>query len=337
MTDNPGAALTSGSVKLPGIGPVKKTYLFVGVGAVGILAAYIVWRRQQAASAAAEVPADASLGDGLTTPAGSDVYQGATAGGAPTADPNITPMPTTNIEWTQQVLDYFSWLEPGFVTSTVGKYLARVPLSTDEADFVRQAWAARGKPPEGPTTFTLTTDGNTTGSTTMPSVPAGLTVGAVTASSIALDWTDSADAKSYQVFRGGAQVGTPSSSSYTDTGLASGTSYSYTVKAVNGSNVSAASGAVTAKTTTAASTTVGPITGRKTTETKTTISATWTAAKGATSYLITLDGKSYKTVTTTSATIAALKPNTHHTVGIQPVGANGAKGPISNTTVYTKK
>jgi len=254
MAEDAGAALTAGTIKLPGIGPVKKVYVFVGVGAVGVLTAYIMWRRQQAAAAADATPADASLGDGLTTPDGGDVYQGANAGGAPTADPDITPMPTTNVEWTQQVLDYFNWLEPTFVSSTIGKYLSRVPLSADEADFVRQAWAARGKPPEGPANFTLTTDGNTTGSTTMPSVPAGLTVTSATATSIALDWTDSTDASSYQVFRGGAQVGTPAGSTYTDTGLASGTSYSYTVKAVNGSNVSAASGAITGKTSAAATT-----------------------------------------------------------------------------------
>ncbi len=252
MSDNPGAALTSGTVKLPGVGPVKKVYVYVGVGAVGVLAAYIMWRRQQAAGLE-ETPADAELGDGLTTGAGSDVYQGANAGGAATADPDITAMPTSNVEWTQQVLDFFTWLEPGFVSSTIGKYLARVPLSADEGDFVRQAWAARGKPPEGPTTFTLTSGTNTPGGTTMPSVPAGLKVGTITKSSVALDWSDSTDALSYQVFRNGSKVGSPTASAYTDSGLASGTSYSYTVKAVNGSNVSAASAAVTGKTTTAAS------------------------------------------------------------------------------------
>lgn len=250
MTDNPGAALTSGTVKLPGIGPVKKVYVYVGVGAVGVLAAYLMWRRQQ--DAAADVtPADADLGEGLTTGAGSDVYQGANAGGAATADPDIDAMPSSNVQWSQQVLDYFNWLEPGFVSSTVGKYLARVPLSADEADFIRQAWAARGKPPEGPDNFTLSAGTNTPGTTTMPSVPSGLNVGAVTTSSVALDWADSTDALSYQVFRGSSQVGTPTSSAYTDAGLASGTSYTYTVKAVNGANISAASGAVTGKTSTA--------------------------------------------------------------------------------------
>lgn len=339
MTDSPGAALTSGTVKLPGIGPVKKMYVYVGVGAVGVLAAYIMWRRQQAAAAADVVPADASLGDGLTTPDGGDVYQGATAGGAPTADPNITPMPTTNVEWTQQVLDYFNWLEPGTVSSTVGKYLARVPLSSDEADFIRQAWAARGKPPEGPANFTLTSDGNTTGSTTMPSVPAGLTVGTVTSSSVALDWTDSSDAKSYQVFRGGAQVGTPTSSAYTDTGLASGTSYSYTVKAVNGSNISAASSAVTAKTTGATGTTgtkPGPITGRVTAPAKASIRTTFKGAPHATSYEVFLNGKLSMTVPGSPFTIPRLQPDTSYTIGLRGKNTAGV-GPMSTTTTRTKK
>jgi hypothetical protein len=144
MSDSPTTALTSGTVKLPGVGPVKKVYVYVGVGAVGVLAAYLMWRRQQAA--ADVTPADADLGTGLTTDPGSDVYGGATAGGAPTPDPDITPMPKTNVEWTQQVLDYFNWLEPGYVTSTIGKYLARVPLSSEEAT----SSGRRGRPAVSP-------------------------------------------------------------------------------------------------------------------------------------------------------------------------------------------
>lgn len=343
MAEETGAALTSGTVKLPGIGPVKKVYVYVGVGAVGVLAAYIMWRRQQAAAAADTTPADADLGTGLTTPDGGDVYQGATAGGAPTADPDITPMPSTNVEWTQQVLDYFNWLEPGFVSSTVGKYLARVPLSADEADFVRQAWAARGKPPEGPSNFTLTTDGNTSGSTTMPSVPAGLKVGAVTSTSIALDWTDSTDAQSYQVFRGATQVGTPAGSSYTDTGLAAGTSYSYTVKAVNGSNVSAASSAVTGKTTTAGSTTGTSATLPAPTGLKAVrvdqggVSLNWNPVKDAIGYKMYVSGKQAgNTVTYSNAYLDLPKRHTGYTVSVRAVNKSNKVGATASIKVTTK-
>lgn len=342
MTDNPGAALTAGTVKLPGVGPVKKVYIYVGVGAVGVLAAYLMWRRQQDAATADAVPADASLGDGLTTPDGGDVYQGATAGGAPTADPDITPMPTTNVEWTQQVLDYFNWQEPGFVSSTVGKYLARVPLSADEGDFIRQAWAARGKPPEGPSNFTLTTDGNTTGSTTMPSVPAGLTVTSATATAIVLDWTDSADAKSYQVMRNGVQVGTPTGSSYTDSGLASGTSYSYTVKAVNGSNVSAASGAVTGKTTGSAGTTTtvtlpAPKGLKAVRVDEGGASLDWQPVTGAIGYKIYVSGKqSGNSVVYSNVYINLPKRHTGYTISVKAINKSNKTGAGASVKVTTK-
>lgn len=341
MTDNPGAALTSGTVKLPGIGPVKKVYVYVGVGAVGVLAAYLMWSRQQ--SAGDETPTDAELGEGLTTPgAGSDVYQGANAGGAPTADPDIDPMPTSNVEWTQQVLEYFNWLEPGFVSSTVGKYLARVPLSGDEADFIRQAWAARGKPPEGPTNFTLTTDGNNPGGTTMPSVPAGLKTGTITASSIALDWTDSTDAQSYQVFRNGAQVGTPTSSAYTDSGLASGTSYSYTVKAVNGSNISAASSAVTGKTTGGTTTTDDPtLPAPKSLKALRVdqggVSLDWAPVSGAIGYKIYVSGKQVGNSVVYSNVYTNLpKRNTTYSIGVRAINKKNRVGGTASIKVKTK-
>jgi hypothetical protein len=253
-------AALSGTVKLPGIGPVKKVYVYVGVGAVGVLAAYIMWRRNNAEE---EVePSEADLGTGLTTGAGSDVYSGATAGGSGSVQEG-EDIPTTNTEWTQRVIEYFSWLEPGYVANTVGKYLAKQGLTAEEGDFIRQAWAVLGKPPEGPSTFTLSSGTNTPGTTPDPSVPTGLKVASVTQSSISLDWNDASDTTGYQVLRNGSVVGTPSGSSYTDTGLASGTSYSYTVKSTSGSKTSGASSAVAGKTTAATTTPGKPTTPTK--------------------------------------------------------------------------
>jgi fibronectin type 3 domain-containing protein len=70
---------------------------------------------------------------------------------------------------------------------------------------------------------------------TPPSVPTGL--GATPGSTqVALTWTASTDnvaVTGYRVFRNGVQVAAPSGTSYTDTGLANGTSYTYTVAAVD--------------------------------------------------------------------------------------------------------
>ncbi len=69
---------------------------------------------------------------------------------------------------------------------------------------------------------------------TAPSVPAGVTGSAVSPTRINLSWTASSDnvgVSGYKVFRGGAEVGTATGTSYSDTGLTANTSYDYTVSA----------------------------------------------------------------------------------------------------------
>jgi len=89
-----------------------------------------------------------------------------------------------------------------------------------------------------------------------PSVPANLRVTGTTSSSVSLAWDASTDDVSgvtgYQVFRGAGTtpVGTPTGLTFTDTGLTASTTYSYTVRAVDGTGkVSAASAAVNGTTT----------------------------------------------------------------------------------------
>ena len=85
-----------------------------------------------------------------------------------------------------------------------------------------------------------------------PSAPTGLQAGTVTAAKVDLTWTASTDdvgVTGYRVYRDGAQVGTASGTSYSDTTVAGGSSYAYTVKAVDGvGNLSAASNLVTVTT-----------------------------------------------------------------------------------------
>src|SRR5262249_55051688 len=70
--------------------------------------------------------------------------------------------------------------------------------------------------------------------TQAPSVPGGLAAPSKTDRTVSLTWTASTDnvaVSGYDVLRGGTQVGTTSTASYTDTGLSPSTSYSYTVRA----------------------------------------------------------------------------------------------------------
>jgi hypothetical protein len=85
-----------------------------------------------------------------------------------------------------------------------------------------------------------------------PAVPASLSVGTVTSSSVSLSWTEpssSDPAASYHVYTNGSLAVTSTTTSATVTGLSSGTSYQFTVAAVDSSgNASAQSAAVSGTT-----------------------------------------------------------------------------------------
>ena len=88
-----------------------------------------------------------------------------------------------------------------------------------------------------------------------PTVPRGLTVTEVTATSVSLKWQASTDFKGgsgvagYDVFRSGTQVGSTANLAYTDGSVASATTYQYAVRARdNAGNVSVLSTPVSATT-----------------------------------------------------------------------------------------
>ncbi len=89
---------------------------------------------------------------------------------------------------------------------------------------------------------------------TAPTAPTNLTANAISPSQINLAWSASTDSggaglAGYIVYRGGSEIGRTASTSYSDNGLTSNSSYSYTVKAYdNAGNVSGASNTATATT-----------------------------------------------------------------------------------------
>ena len=103
---------------------------------------------------------------------------------------------------------------------------------------------------------------------TAPSAPTGVTGTSPSSTSVALSWTASTDnvgVTGYRVFRNGTQVGTPTDTSSTDSGLTAATTYSYTVAAVDAAgNVSAQSSPATSVTTQTGTTTPPPSDGSAT-------------------------------------------------------------------------
>jgi chitodextrinase len=257
-------ALTSGTVKLPGIGPVKKVYVYVGVGVIGVAVAYLMYSRQQAAEEEYVEPSEAELGDGLTTGVGSDSYTNPAPSNTGSYNDDVPAPARTNIEWTERAIERFSSYEESYVLAVLTKYLNRQKLTTEEGDFVRQVWALLGKPPEGPSSFTLISDGPAPGTSTAPGTPGGLKVTSTSTNSIGLDWNDVTGASGYEVYRGGSKVADTTGSSYTSSGLAANTSYEFYVKAKSSAGmVSAGSSKVTGKTKAATTTAPKPSTPAK--------------------------------------------------------------------------
>lgn len=169
--------------------------------------------------------------------------------------------------------------------------------------------------------------------TTAPSVPTGLTVGAITSSSVALSWTASTDAvgvTGYRVRRGGTLVGSPTGTTFTDTGLTASTAYSYTVSAVDAAgNESSQTGAATATTAAPPADSTPPTvpTGLTVgTVTTTNVPLTWTAstdAVGVTGYRVYRGGTLVGSPTATSYTDTGLSAGTTYSYTVSAVDAAG--------------
>jgi chitodextrinase len=101
-----------------------------------------------------------------------------------------------------------------------------------------------------------------TGDTAPPTVPAGVAAAAVSSTRIDLSWTASTDnvaVASYRIYRNSALLATVTGTSYSDTGLAASTAYTYNVSAVDGAGNTSAQSADASATTAAAAGWAGTI------------------------------------------------------------------------------
>ena len=93
----------------------------------------------------------------------------------------------------------------------------------------------------------------------VPTVPTNLAATPVSSSQINLTWnaaTDNVAVTGYKVFRGGSQIATATMTSYSDTGLSSGLTYSYTVSAYDAAGNESVQSSVALGTTPALDTTL---------------------------------------------------------------------------------
>lgn len=185
--------------------------------------------------------------------------------------------------------------------------------------------------------LTSTTGANyTVTDSTPPSIPGVATMTNSTATSIALAWTAATDnvaVTGYNVYRNGVKVGSSSSLTYTDNGLAPSNSYSYTISARdNGGNESAKSAAVSLSTKpdTTAPSVVSGLTSPS--QTPTSVTLNWTAATddvGVTGYRVYRNGTQIGTTTTPSYTNSGLAPDTSYDFSITAYDVAGNVSPQS--------
>jgi beta-glucanase (GH16 family)/uncharacterized protein YccT (UPF0319 family) len=179
-----------------------------------------------------------------------------------------------------------------------------------------------------------------------PSTPTNLAVSAKTQTSVSLAWTASTDAvgvTGYNILRNGTKVGTVAGNvtTYTDTGLTAGTTYSYTVNAFNAAGLTSGASSPLSATTQSGTTTLNAPTNVFSSATTTTsVSLGWTASTstGITGYNILRNGTKVGTVasnvtTYTDTGLAAGTTYSYTVTAFNSAGATSApSSPLSATT-----
>ena len=181
--------------------------------------------------------------------------------------------------------------------------------------------------------------------TEAPSVPSGASATAISSSQISLSWSSSTDnigVAGYYIYREGSKIDASSSTSYTDSGLTTATTYSFSISAYDAAGNESGESLSTSATTLAGSDTEAPtvITGLSTTASTTRIDISWNASTdnvGVTGYKLYRDGSKIATITSTSYSDTGLSPSTTYSYKVKTYDAAGnqseVSSPVSATTL----
>jgi len=122
--------------------------------------------------------------------------------------------------------------------------------------------------------------------------PSNVTSDMATNNSIDLIWNVDAGAATYNIYRDNTKVGSASATTYLDTGLLSGSQYTYTVTAVTSSGAESAPSSPLTASTSGSPPPLAPPTGLKVTNaTSSTLSFVWNVDAGATGYYFYRNGQ----------------------------------------------
>lgn len=226
--------MAGSTIKLPGLGPTKKSTAYM-LGGAAVLVGVVAWYRSRAlgGAGAAEEAAGAAAGSEVNPatgyPYGTDADYAAlgqmgTAGGgygyyggdgSNTSGGTTTAGFTTNGQWSQAAEDYLvntvhSGQNADVIGNALGKYITGAPLSADQEQIITQAIAFIGYPPvNGPTGYPPSFRTAATPATppaakppagkSLPA-PGGLKATGITRTSARVDWNPVKGAKAYVPF-----------------------------------------------------------------------------------------------------------------------------------------
>ena len=149
---------------------------------------------------------------------------------------------------------------------------------------------------------------------------------------VVVSWNASTGAESYNIYRDGEKAGTVSTTSFTDSSVNPGQTYTYTVEAVKGEFTSEKSNGATVTTGIANVTNV-----TATEKSSSEVVLTWTEVEGAKYYKIFDGEKIIDTVENTSCTVSGLTGNTSYTFEVQAfVNESVSSAKVKSNTVKTK-
>ncbi len=171
--------------------------------------------------------------------------------------------------------------------------------------------------------------------TTTPAAPTNLQGTPVSSSQINLTWTASSGATGYQVFRNGTQVGSPSTNSYSDTGLAASTQYSYYVKATANGLVSPASSTIYVTTLSSGGAPPPPTNLQATAASSSQINLTWNTSSGATGYQVFRMGTQIASPSTNSYNDTGLANSTEYSYWVTATSSGGTSAPSAMAYMTT--
>jgi len=195
---------------------------------------------------------------------------------------------------------YFAKITDGNVSGFRGKLL----------DYYIEATDGQGNVSKSEIQHVFVEDDGVTPS--LPTQPTNVTASAISSTQISVAWSAVSGADTYRVKRGGTEVGSTASTSYTDTGLDPSTGYSYAVIAHNSagdSAESASAGAATWDPPVIPDTPTGLV---ATAVSHAQINLTWTAVDGATAYVVKRDSASVATLSTNAFTDTGLTSETSY-------------------------